>query len=102
MQSKHSTDLKLGVTLFAFTNEWHAREYNLEQLIARVAERKLGPGLEVIGFQSFRGFPYISDDTAARFKDVVAQHGLTQSCLGLNADTALRRGTLMGIDEQVA
>lgn len=92
---------KLGATLFAFTNEWHARQYNLEQLIAKIAERKLGPGLEVIGFQSFRDFPRISDDTAAHFKDLVAQHGLTPSCLGANADVAIRRGKMMSIDELV-
>lgn len=101
MPSPHTPGLKLGATLFAFTNEWHARQYNLEQLVAKVAERKLGPGLEVIGFQSFRGFPHISDDTAARFKDLVAQHALTPSCLGLNADVALRRGAMMSVDEQV-
>jgi sugar phosphate isomerase/epimerase len=102
MQTQQAPGMKLGATLFAFTNEWHARQFTLEQLVARVAERKLGPGLEVIGFQSFRGFPHIGDDTAARFRDLVAAHGLTQSCLGLNADVALRRGSMMSIDEQVA
>lgn len=96
------TQPKLGATLFAFTNEWHAREYNLEQLIAKIAQRELGPGLEVIGYQSFRGFPHIGDDDAARFRDLVAQHGLTPSCLGLNADVAIRRGKMMSVDEQVA
>lgn len=102
MQSQPSQGMQLGATLFAFTNEWHAREYNLEQLIAKIAQRGLGPGLEVIGFQSFRDFPQISDNTAARFRDLVAEHGLTPSCFGLNADVAIRRGRMMSVDEQVA
>ena len=93
--------MKLGATLFAFTNEWHARQYNLEQLIAKIAQRGLGPGLEVIGFQSFRDFPHVSDDTAARFRDLVAEHGLTPSCFGLNADVAIRRGRMMSVDDLV-
>lgn len=94
--------IKLGATTFAFTNEWHARQYNLEQLVAKIAERKLGPGLEMIGYQVLRGFPEVSDDFAARFRDLVAGHGLELSCLGLNADVAIRRGRMMSIDEAVA
>jgi hypothetical protein len=101
MQTQAPRGMQLGSTLFAFTNEWHAREYNLELLIAKIAQRGLGPGLEVIGFQSFRDFPRVSDDTAARFRDLVAEHGLTPSCFGLNADVALRRGRMMSVDEQV-
>jgi sugar phosphate isomerase/epimerase len=93
---------RLGSTLYSFTNEWHDRKYTLETLIERVAAEKLGAGLEVIGFSSIRGFPSISDDFAARFKDLVAKHGLTPSCLSINADMAIRRGTMMSVDEAVA
>lgn len=92
----------LGSTLYAFTNEWHERRYTLEGLIEQVALRGLGPHLEVIGFSSIRGFPQVSDDFAARFKDLMAQHGLKPSCLSINADTAIRRGTMMSIDDAVA
>lgn len=93
---------KLGSTLYSFTNEWHERRYDFESLIAEVARRSLGPGLELIGFSSIRGFPKVSDDFAARFKDLMAQHQLTPSCLSINADMAIRRGTMMGVDEAVA
>jgi len=100
--STPTTGIKLGATLYAFTNEWHSRQYTLAELIARVAAEGMGPGLEVIGFQSFRGFPHISDNVAAEFRDMVAQHGLTPSSLAINADVALKRGQMMSIDEQVA
>lgn len=94
--------MKTGATLYAFTNAWYRRELTLSQLLAKVAALGLGPGLEVIGYQTFRGFPHISEDDAARFKDLVAEHGLTPSCLSINADVAIRRGQMMSIDEQVA
>jgi sugar phosphate isomerase/epimerase len=94
--------LKLGTTLFSFTNEFHSREYSFEQLIAEVARRNLGPGLEIIGFQSIRGFPEVSDAFAERFRELLAKHGLQPSCLGANADVMLRRGQMMSIEEQVA
>lgn len=93
---------QLGSTLYAYTNEWHERRYTLEGLIEQVAVRGLGPGLEMIGFSSIRGFPQVSDDFAAHFKDLMAQYQLTPSCLSINADTAIRRGTTMSIDEAVA
>lgn len=94
--------LKLGATLYAFTHAWHRRELDLDGMLAKVAALDLGPGLEVIGFQSFRDFPRVSDDTAARFRDLVAKHGLTPSCLGINADMNLKPGQPMSVDEAVA
>ncbi len=93
---------RLGSTLYSFTNEWHERRYTLDGLIERVAALGLGPGLEVIGFSSIRGFPRVSDEFAGHFKDLVARHGLVPSCLSINADMALRRGTMMSVDEAVA
>lgn len=94
--------MKLGSTLFSFTNEYHSREYSFEQLIAEVARRGLGPGLEVIGFQSIRDFPAVSDAFAERFRELMTLHRLTPSCFSINADMALRRGQMMSVEEAVA
>jgi len=102
MSSSARPGIKLGATLFAFTNEFHAREYSFEQLLAEVARRNLGPGLEVIGFQSIRGFPEVSDAFADRFRELMALHRLEPSSLAINADTYLRRDRAMSIDEMVA
>ena len=58
---------KLGVTLYSFTPDFHAGRYTFEDLVVEAAERGLGPGLEVIGFQSFRGFPHMSPEVETRF-----------------------------------
>ena len=78
-----------GVTLYSFTRAFHGREYDLEQLIRKVAAEGYGPGLEIIGFSSFRGFPEVDDAYAGRFSDLVDE-------LGLVRDSAERLGMVLG------
>lgn len=89
----------LGTTLYSFTHEWKARAYTLEKLIATIAEKKLGPGVEIVGFQSFRGFPDISDEYADQFKSMFEEHELIPTCLGGNIDVGRRPGKDMSEDE---
>ena len=78
--------ITLGTTVYSFTNEFHAREVTLADEIRLVAEHGLGPGLEVVGFQSFRSFPDVSDAEAAAFAEMIDGTGLQLTCLGINAD----------------
>lgn len=89
----------LGVTLFSFTNEWQQRLYTLEGMIEKVAELGLGPGIEVVGFQSFRSFPDVSDEEARQFRTLLDRHDLFPACLGANIDLGRRRDRLMTDDE---
>lgn len=93
---------QLGATLYAFTNEYLDRQYSFEDLLAQVAGRGLGPSVEVIGFQSIRGFPEVTDAFADRFKELMAQHGLTPSSLASNSDRFLAPGKPMSDAELVA
>jgi sugar phosphate isomerase/epimerase len=81
---------RLSTTLFALTNEWLSRRYTFEQLVGRTAELGLGPGLELIGFQSIRGYPRIDSEFERSFKGLLEEHGLEPSCLGANIDLARR------------
>jgi sugar phosphate isomerase/epimerase len=92
---------KLGVTIYSFTPLFHGREFALEGLVHQVAERKLGPGVEVIGFQSFRNFPHLSDETISRFRSLLERHELEPSCLDVNVDVGMRRDRLLTDDELV-
>jgi sugar phosphate isomerase/epimerase len=92
---------KLGVTLYSFTPDFHAGRYTFEDLVVLAAERGLGPGLEVIGFQSFRGFPRISPELEKRFLRLVDEHGWELSCLDGNVDVAVRADRLLDEDELV-
>ena len=89
----------LGVTLFSFTNEWQQRLYTLEEMIAKVAELELGPGLEVVGFQSFRTYPDVPDEEARQFRNLLDKYQLIPTCLGANIDTGRHRRRLMTTDE---
>ena len=92
---------QVGVTLYSFTPDFHAGRYTFEDLVVRAAELGLGPGLEVIGFQSFRGFPHMSRDLETRFLRLVDEHGWELSCLDGNVDVAVRADRLLDEDELV-
>ena len=89
----------LGTTLFSFTNEWLQRMFTFDQLIETVAELKLGPAVEVVGFQSIRGFPDVSDEFTHHFRDLFEKYELIPSCLGANCDIGRRRDRLMTEEE---
>jgi sugar phosphate isomerase/epimerase len=92
----------LGVTLFSFINEWQQRRFTLEQLVAKVAELELGPGIEAVGFQSFRDFPRISDAFAERWRELLARYSLTPTCLGGDIDIGRVRGRVMSQGEMAS
>jgi sugar phosphate isomerase/epimerase len=97
-----SAEILLGTTLYSLTNEYHSRRYSLEALIRKVSELGIGPGLEVVGFQSFRNFPHVTDGEAEHFLSIVRESGLTLSCLGINADRWITRSREMTPAESVA
>jgi sugar phosphate isomerase/epimerase len=102
MHMTPTNGLKLGTTIFSFNNEYHSRRYSLEQLIAKVGELGLGPGLEIVGFSHVRGFPVVTDEFAQHFRLLLDRHKLQASCIGLNADAYIRRNQRMTDDESYA
>jgi sugar phosphate isomerase/epimerase len=69
--------------------------------MGKVAELGLGPGLEIVGFQSIRGYPNISTEFERRFNSLIDRYGLEPSCLGANLDLARRPDRLMTPAEEV-
>ncbi|WP_218220995.1 sugar phosphate isomerase/epimerase [Nesterenkonia sp. Act20] len=90
-----------GVTLYSFTRPFHAREYDLESLIRKVAAEGYGPGLEVIGFSSLKGFPAVEDRFAGWFRDLLEEVDLVPTSLAINADIGIHRDRLLDQDELV-
>ena len=68
--------MRLGVSTFSLTNEWLSRRYTLESLLERIAEAGLGPGLEVIGHQIWRGYPRLAREEVLGFRRVCERLGL--------------------------
>lgn len=90
---------KVGVTLYSFTPDFHAGRYTLDQLFERAAERNMGPGLEVIGFQSIRNFPNITLEFERHFKGLLERYEFVPTCLDCNADRALRSDRMLSEQE---
>ena len=94
--------IMLGTTIYSMTNEWLAGQFTLPQLIDEVGRRKLGPGLEMIGFQNLRGFPNKVDKRDLKdFLDAVERNELTLTSLAGNADIALNPAKWMDTDQSV-
>ena len=91
-----------GVTFFSFTPEFYSRRYDLDQLLHETAARGLGPGVEIIGFQNIRGYPAITDEFAAWFRNRLEELGLKQSSLAGLVDTGRRRERPMDTGEGAA
>jgi sugar phosphate isomerase/epimerase len=92
---------QLGLTLYSLTHEYRAGRYTFEELLRRAGELKVGPPVELVGYQSIRGYPAIDDAFAARFRRLVDAAGLTPSCLGANVDVGRRRDRNMTDEEAV-
>lgn len=90
---------RLGITLFSLTLEQRRPGTDLTTLIREVGARDLGPGLEMVAFQSLRGWPRLDADLAHAVRGALDASGLTPSCLAINLDLALRPGRLLGDDE---
>lgn len=90
-----------GVTLYSFTRDFHSRRHTCDELVREVAARGLGPGLELVGFQSIKGFPALSPEFVDDFRSLVAATDLVPTCLSANADAGLRRDRMLTDDELV-
>lgn len=95
-------NIKLGTSLFSYAYEWNSDNYSFEDIIRKTRELNLGTGLEVIGFQSFRGFPNITKNQISEIKNLFDKYEFEAVSLGANIDVALKRHKPMGIDETVA
>ncbi len=97
---KHS-NIKLCTSLFSFALEWNSGKYSLESLMAKVSGLNLGPGIEIIGFQSLKGFPYLSDGAIADVRQLIDKYGFELACLDANVDVGIRRDRLLTVDETI-
>ena len=92
---------QLGTTLYSFTPEFHSGRYDVFGLIDEVGRRGLGPGLEIVGFQSIKEFPEVPTDFERAFKDAIERNGLQPSCICANVDIGRRVGEYMSDDRLV-
>jgi hypothetical protein len=93
--------LRLGVSTFSFANEWLTRRLTLEELLERLAESGLGPAIEVIGYQVWRGYPALGRGEVLGFRRLVDRLGLQPAALGAYVDLLRRSERALTTDEAV-
>ena len=68
---------RLGTTLFSLSLEQRKPGRDFASLVNEVAARDLGPGLEMVAFQSLRGWPRLDDAAVREVRGVIDDSGLT-------------------------
>jgi len=93
------TNIKRGVSLYSFQEEYFLRKMTLEDIVATVA--KLGiPGVEIIGDQMIPNYPNISDEFVKQWHGWMDKYELTPVCLDMFLDWNKYKGRVMTEDEK--
>jgi hypothetical protein len=99
MTSKHN--IKRGVSLYSFQEEYFLRQMTLEQIIATCARLDI-PGIEIIPDQMIPGYPNIPDTFVKQWHGWMEKYGRTPVCIDMFLDWNKFKGRVMSDDERVA
>ena len=95
-----NNQIKRGVSLYSFQEEFFLRKMTLEDCIAACA--KMGAnGIETIAEQMMPGFPHLSDAFYDQWHDWMDQYGVTPTCHDMFLDTKRYKGRLMTDEEML-
>jgi len=96
-----TNEIKRGVSLYSFQEEYFLRKMTLEDCIAACA--RLGAyGIETIGEQMMPGFPNLSDAFYDQWHGWMEQYGTTPTCHDMFLDIKKFKGRLMTDEEMLA
>ena len=96
-----SSEIKRGVSLYSFQEEYYLRKLSLEDCIAECA--KLGAyGIETLAEQMMPGFPSLSDEFYEQWHGWMKTYGTVSTCHDMFLDTKRVKGRLLTDDEMVA
>jgi len=92
-------NIKRGVSLYSFQEEYFLRKMTLEDIIA--ATQKLDiPGIEIIGDQMIPNYPNISDEFIKKWHGWMDKYERTPVCLDMFLDWNKYKGRVMTEDEK--
>ena len=96
-----NNQIKRGVSLYSFQEEYFLRKMTLEDCIAACA--KMGAnGIETIGEQMMPGFPNLSDAFYDQWHGWMDKYGTTPTCHDMFLDIKKFKGRLMTDEEMLA
>ena len=79
------SNLKLGLTMFCFTNEYNTGKYSFEDCV-RVAAQNGATGYEIVGSQMLPEYPRVSDGFLGLVNSCKAKYGIGPVSYGANQD----------------
>ena len=83
------SNIKLGITLYCFTQEYCRGEMTLEDCI-RTAKEIGAKGYEIVATQMVPSYPYVSDQFLGEIKAMSQYYDLEPICYSANMDRGLR------------
>lgn len=98
MNKKHN--IKRGVSLYSFQEEYFLRKMTLEEIIAACAKLDI-PGIEIIPDQMIPGYPNIPDSFVKQWHGWMDKYGRTPVCIDMFLDWNKYSGRVMTEAERV-
>ncbi len=94
-----TNNIKRGVSLYSFQEEFFLRQMSLEDILATVS--KLGiQGVEIIGDQMIPAYPDVPDSWYDQWHKLLQKYNLTPTCLDMFLDWNKFVGRVMTDDEK--
>lgn len=95
------SNIKLGISLFSFTNEYCKGIFTLEDCIRTAAEMG-AEGYEIVATQMVSSYPYISEKFLGEIKAMSASYGIEPICYAANMDRGMRADRNLTDDEMLS
>lgn len=93
-------EIKRGVSLYSYQEEFFLRQMNLEQLLDKSAELGIG-GIEIIGDQMIPNYPNVADSFYENWHKNLEKNHQTPTCLDMFLDWNKYAGRVMTFEEKV-
>lgn len=91
-------NIKTGVSIYSYTQEYSKSEYSLEEIIKKSSEHG-AQGLEIVGSQMIKSYPSISDEEAEYILSLCRKYNVELVSYGANTDVGLRSDRNLSHDE---
>lgn len=94
------SNIKLGITLYCYTQEYCRGEMTLEECI-REAKEIGSEGYEIVATQMVPSYPYVSDKFLGEIKAMSAYYDIKPICYSANMDRGMRGDRNLTEDEML-
>ncbi|MGI6039645.1 MAG: TIM barrel protein [Clostridiales bacterium] len=95
---KTNSDIKLGVSLYSYQDNYYFHKHDLEGCLAAAAGAG-ATGIEIFPEAMIPEWPYISDSFIDRYNGMMERYGLETVCVDHFADRAMHKNKLLTDDE---